>query len=198
MTTILTQAEFARQQNYSRSHVTRLKQAGRLVMVGEGRAAKVMAAESVERIKNTEGTRDDVAARHAQMRATGAERAPGDTQASPTSQIAPQTTIEQARENKALAESRRVMAAADKEEMERDRLAGALLAREDVDAAFKSIGALVRAEVVKLADRLAPIVTPMQVQAEVHAEIDAAVRGMLESVARATQQQIEALKGGEA
>jgi hypothetical protein len=64
--TILTQSEFARAQGWSRSHVTALKQAGRLVLADDGR---VDVEASLARIAATRGGgRDDVAARHAAAR----------------------------------------------------------------------------------------------------------------------------------
>lgn len=73
----LTQAEFARLQGWSRSHVTGLKQAGRLVMVETPHGARVDVAASLARIEETrDPNRDDVAARHAAGRiASGAENA---------------------------------------------------------------------------------------------------------------------------
>lgn len=66
----MTQAEFARLQGWSRSHVTGLKQAGRLVMVETVHGARVDVAGSLARIAATaDARRDDVGARHAANRA---------------------------------------------------------------------------------------------------------------------------------
>jgi len=74
--TEITQAEFARQNKWSRSHVTGLKQAGRLVMTEDGK--HVLVKESLARIEATrDPNRDDVAERHA------AERAAVSTPAAP-------------------------------------------------------------------------------------------------------------------
>ena len=76
MTTGISQAEFARQIGVDRAHVTRLKQAGRLVMADDG---KVDAAASCARIAATaDPNRDDVAARHAAAKVS-APPAPPDT-----------------------------------------------------------------------------------------------------------------------
>ncbi len=184
MIQVVTKAEFARIIGKDRSWVTRMAQQGRLAMEGD----RVKVEESRALLEQTRGTRDDVADRHAENRSH--QRFQPDARAQDQD-----ASMESARRVKAVSEARRVRAIADQEEMTRDRLAGSLLAREDVDAAFKSIGALVRAEVVKLADRLAPIVTPMQTQADVHAEIDAEGRNMLENIVAATHKQIEAVKG---
>ena len=59
-----TKAAFARRLNWNRSTVTRAAQAGRLVMSGN----LVDVEASIARIKATEGSRADVAARHAAER----------------------------------------------------------------------------------------------------------------------------------
>jgi len=65
--TKVTQAEFARMQGWSRSHVTGLKQAGRLVMSDSGK--RVLVKESLARIEATKDpNRDDVAKRHEENR----------------------------------------------------------------------------------------------------------------------------------
>lgn len=160
MNSPVTLAEFARQQGYTRSHVTRLKQAGRLVTVGEGRAAMVKVDESVARIEQTRGLRDDVARRHREAK----QKMPAGPQ---NGAQAPQTAagqgeggypstpgLQTARDEKVMAETRRVMALADVEEMNRDKLAGNLIAREDVDAAMKAIGSLFRARSEQLVAQL--------------------------------------------
>lgn len=64
MTEAVTQAEFARRLDVDKSYVTRLKQAGRLVLNDAGN--KVLVEESLQRIKETaDPNRDDVAMRHA-------------------------------------------------------------------------------------------------------------------------------------
>lgn len=68
--TLETQSAFARRIGHAKSHITDLKQAGRLVMVGEGRGARVDVEASLARIEETrDPNRDDVAARHAAARA---------------------------------------------------------------------------------------------------------------------------------
>lgn len=70
--TLMTQAEFARHVNYDKAYVSRLKQAGRLVMV-EG---KVDVEASLALIEQTKGGREDVAERHAEERQSTTPRAP--------------------------------------------------------------------------------------------------------------------------
>jgi len=66
---MISQAEFARQNNWSRSYVTQLKKDGRLVMVADGKRMKVDVDASLARIKATEDpNREDVKQRHAAER----------------------------------------------------------------------------------------------------------------------------------
>ncbi|QKJ67472.1 hypothetical protein HQN60_12575 [Deefgea piscis] len=65
MTQLVTQAEFARMTGYAKSYITKLKQAGRLVIIDD----KVDVAASQARIAATDGAaRPDVSDRHAQHR----------------------------------------------------------------------------------------------------------------------------------
>lgn len=163
MNSPVTLAEFARQQGYTRSHVTRLKQAGRLVTVGEGRAAMVKVDESVARIEQTRGLRDDVARRHREAKQKTPAGPQNGAQATQTATGQgeggyPSTPgLQTARDEKVMAETRRVMALADVEEMNRDKLAGNLIAREDVDAAMKAVGSRFRALTDVFVDQLAPV-----------------------------------------
>jgi hypothetical protein len=202
----VTMAAFARLIGHDRSHVTRLRQAERIVCTGSGRATLVDVAASIALIKQTSGLRDDVAARHASARPApmgqGGESprtqpaAPGSANvaASPdTPPEAPLGIMEQARRDKLLAESRRVQASADREEMERDKLAGDLIAREDVDAAMKFVGATVRSEMEILPDQLAPLVVPITSIEEAHTLIAEAGSNILVRLGEAIERQQAAL-----
>lgn len=69
--TTLTQSQFARHLGVDRAYITRLKQAGRLVMTDDG---KVKVAESEARIAATaDPAKDQVAARHAAERAAAVD-----------------------------------------------------------------------------------------------------------------------------
>lgn len=63
--TTLTKSAFAKQQGWSPSYVTKLKEHGRLVLDDAG---KVMVQATLEKIKATAGARGDVAARNAAER----------------------------------------------------------------------------------------------------------------------------------
>ena len=208
----LTQAAFALHLGVDKAHVTRLKHAGRLVMVD----GLVDVAASERRIAQTAGTRDDVARRHAEGRAgrpgQGAEAPPaaippaGATNAAPDGPTptpaadppasappdaaAPTlTALDTARELKILAESRRVQAAAAREELELARARGDVIAREDVDAALKFAGATLRGEIERLADQLAPLVAPVADLEECRATIDQSARDVLARFVQACERQ---------
>ena len=188
----LTQRAFAAAQGWTPAWVAKLKRDGRLVLVGDGRRKRVAVAESLARIAQTAGTRDDVARRHAEARQAGPDyRGKGD--ASPTPAGALLGELDAARHLKVTAEARRVAALADREEMERDRLAGALIAREDVDAAMRFLGAAVRAQMEVFADQVAPLVAPVADLDECHALLTEQCRQVLTAVAEALERQAAAL-----
>ena len=121
-------------------------------MHGEGRAALVNVEASLEAMKQTEGNRQDVAERHAEARNRAQEHKTPD---------GADATMDEARRVKVLAESRRVAADADRAEIERDKLAGNLIAREDVEAVLKFTGAAVRQLLEVFPDQVAPLVAPV-------------------------------------
>lgn len=181
MADLITQSEFASRIGKSRQYVGKLKDAGRLVMVGD----KVDAEKSAAMIAQTSGTRDDVADRHAQNRAAA------------SSSVPPQQfdSMEKARRVKAVADARRVAALADKEEMERDKLAGNLIAREDVDAAMKFIGATVRSLMDVFPDQVSPVVAPITDMTECHALLSEHCRNVLIGLGDAIERQKNELSG---
>lgn len=132
--TTATQSEFAAILGVNKSHITRLKQAGRLVIVGEGKDTRVDVVASKLRIAETEGGRDDVAARHA------AEKG---------------LTLPVPNEKRVDAQARKEMAQADLAEMERDKMRGGLIEREQVDMALADIVAFARQGVENLPHRVA-------------------------------------------
>jgi len=164
---------FADSQNWSPGYVTKLKQAGRLVLNDKG--DRVLVAESLQRIKETGGKRRDVKERHAENR----ENKPAEPR--------PQSS-------KSEAETRSAIAKADMEEMERDKLAGSLIPRDDVDAAMKFIGATVRSLLDVFPDQVAPIVVATNDLTECHAEITEHCRNVLVQLGDAIQKQCAALE----
>lgn len=186
--------DFAAHIGRSPSYVTSLIKAGRLVLDGSGVHAKVKVAESLALIANTQGARDDVAARHAFERgADGLGPQPGP-------EIAPTGSGELAvtlRERRAEEELRRTRALADQEEMTAAKMRGDLIAREDVDAAMKFVGATLRSLLEVMPDQLAPIVAPLTALDEVHAALQDHCRDIQERFGAAiARQKDEIAKGG--
>jgi phage terminase Nu1 subunit (DNA packaging protein) len=131
LATTATQSQFAGQLGCNKSHVTRLKQAGRLVLDDKG---LVLVEASKARIAETEGGRDDVAARHAAEK--GQE-------------------IKKLDETRVSAQTRKEMAQADVAEMERDVMRGKLIEREQVEMALADLVAFARQGVENLPHRVA-------------------------------------------
>jgi hypothetical protein len=184
---ICTQAEFAARQGWHRSTVTRLKQAGRLVMQG----ARVDAAASLARIEETGGMRFDVAERHAAQRA---QQAGQKTPAAPSAGLgegegqgaganAPQAPDAVPGERRSDAQARKESALADLAEMDVKQKRGELIPKPDVDAALRSFGASVRAKLDVLPDQLAPILVAVADLDEIHALLAEHCRGILSAVA---------------
>lgn len=130
-----TQSEFAGIIGVHKSHITRLKQQGRLVIVGSGKAARVDVFASQLRLAETEGGRDDVAARFAAESGQEATNAPS--------------------EKRVDAQSRKEAAQADLAEMERDKMRGLLIEREQVEQALADIVAYARQGIENLPHRVA-------------------------------------------
>lgn len=201
----ITLKAFAELQGWRPSYVTKLKKSGRLVF---SQAGRVKVRESLELIAQTAGSRSDVATRHQDARQAKTPHASVATDSSEASQHQPQEknapdaeastlmTLKDAQHIKAFAESRRVAALADREEMERDRLAGDLIAREDVDAAMKFIGATVRGLMEVFPDQTAPLVAPAADLEECHALLLDQCRNVLINLGDAIERQRVALDGG--
>lgn len=184
----VTQAEFARLLGRDKAHVTRLKQAGRLVMDGK----LVRVEESRRRIAATGGHRPDVAARHEAARGGTDWSAAGATlearfEAQQAIEVA--RTVEDWRDLRVKSEARRMQAQADREEMERDRLAGNLIAKEDAGRAMRDIGAAIRAAMENYADQVAPLVAPVTDLDQAHAILAEQCRNVLQQVADAIRRQ---------
>lgn len=144
-------SEFARLQGWSPSYVTKLKEAGRLVLTADGQRVRV--AESLTRIKDTEDpNRDDVRARHARAR-TAAGGAPlGETGLPPTAD--PQNPAGQSFAN-ARAVKERFLALLAK--LEYERATGKVVETADVHAAGTEAGTVLRAGIESLPDLVAPL-----------------------------------------
>ena len=153
MTELVSQAEFARRQGWSKSYVTKLKQAGRLVLDDKGR---VLVDESLARLRETaDPNRDDVVRRNAEQRAA------------PT----PPAEDLDDRIGKTFAEARAVKEryAALKSKAEYEQMIGKLVDAEDVRRAALDAGAWFRARIETLPDQLAAELAPETDPARCHA-----------------------------
>lgn len=179
---LLSKSAFARFINRKPSYVTSLLREGRLVMEGAGRGAKVRVKESLAKMAATRGARDDVAARWAEMAGSEVPEAAGAPETPPAASGGPVVAdlVADLREERARAELRRTKALADQEEMAAGKMRGELIAREDVDAFCKAIGAAFRAALDVLPDQVAPIVAPVTALDECHAILTDARNNALE------------------
>lgn len=200
MTQLLKQAAFANLQGWHKSTVTRLKQAGRLVMVG----GRVDVLASMKRIEETGGMRDDVAERHATERAqktaaTGRAQVGEGKDAGESEKSDPAAEDQGGRgETRANAQARKEAAQADLAEMEVRQKRGELIPKADVDLALRSFGASVRAKLDVVADQIAPLVAPVSDLDEVHALVSEHMRGILTAVADdMSRAAVAAVKAGE-
>lgn len=148
----VTQAEFARIAGFTKSRITQLKQAGRLVLDERG---QVRVAESLARIEATaDPAHAAVAERHAQARAS---RNGGGAASNP-----PETDEEghggpgiSSGDYKAW-QTRKMRADAQKAEIERDEMLRRLIPAEAADFALADLAAAVRSELELLPVRLTP------------------------------------------
>lgn len=199
---IETKAAFARRLNVHKSQITRAAQAGRLVLLADG---MVDVEASVERWYATKAGRDDVSARHAaNRRGGGSEAGAGGESGANGLQSIPATGATGAAtdgllETRAAAQARKESAGADLLELERAQKLGALISREDCDAAMKFIGAALRAALDVMPDQTAPLVAPITALDQVHEVLADAARSVLAAVGDAIERQrieLEAIHAG--
>lgn len=191
--------DFARFLGLAPSYITALVKAGRVVTDGEGRGALIRVGESVALIEATQAGRFDVARRHAAARRRGAFEVPGDGVPRSTPENAPKRDSESHDPERLVdAKTRKESAQADQEEMKAAQMAGNLIAREDVDAAMKFLGASVRAAMDIFPDQTAPILCAVSDLNETHALLTEACRNVLHDIGVAIERQQGQLqqKGG--
>lgn len=182
--------DFAKYLGIAPSYVTALVKAGRVVTDGEGRGALIRVAESVALIEATQAGRFDVARRHAAARRRGAFEVPGDTSPRSTPENAPKRDSESPDPERLVdAKTRKESAQADQEEMKAAQMAGNLIAREDVDAAMKFLGAAVRAAMDVFPDQTAPVLCAVTDLNETHALLTEACRNVLHDIGVAIERQ---------
>jgi hypothetical protein len=179
------QAQFARRLGKDRSYVTRLKQAGRLVM----RDGKVVVDESLQRLEATESPLPrDIAKREAMAdyRAQRDDASEAGGAAYPFGADAPEPLEAIGRRIKA-AQARKLAAEADRAEMDRSRLEGSLCETAAVITAGMAIGAAVREAFESLADRHAPELAATTDPTQVHARLTEAAELALQDLSRELQ-----------
>ena len=184
--------DFARFLGLAPSYITALVKAGRVVTEGEGRGALVKVAESVALIEATQAGRFDVARRHAAARRRGQNEAQGDALVRSTPENSPKRDSESRDPERLVdAKTRKESAQADQEEMKAAQMAGNLIAREDVDAAMKFLGASVRAAMDVFPDQTAPVLCAVTDLNETHALLTEACRNVLHDIGVAIERQFE-------
>ncbi|CAH1387978.1 hypothetical protein [Candidatus Nitrotoga sp. M5] len=168
--TLENQSQFAKRLGHDKGYITRLKQAGRLVMEGD----RVNVEASLARIQATQGDRPQVADYHAEQREhKSASPSWGGVAGMSGGNVSPgaDLSLEKARRVRAISEARIKTAQADQEEMARDKMAGNLIAKEDVDFVLRDFGTTLSSHLENLADRLAPIVYPITTLNDTHTAI---------------------------
>jgi phage terminase Nu1 subunit (DNA packaging protein) len=195
---ILTKSDFAKLLGLMPSYVTALIKAGRVVLDGDGRAARVRVAESLALIEATQGGRFDVARRHAAARRQGANAGAGIPMVRSTPENASKRDSDDVEPERLVdAKTRKESAQADQEEMKAAQMAGNLIAREDVDAAMKFLGAALRAAMDVFPDQTAPVLCAVTDLNEIHALLTEACRNVLMDIGAAIERQREQLAGGQ-
>ena len=179
------------------SYVTALVKAGRVVLDGEGRAAQIKVAETLALLESTTGGRFDVARRHAAARIGRDKNGAGISQSRSTPEIGSKRDADDPRDERLVdAKTRKESAQADQEEMKAAQMAGNLIAREDVDAAMRFLGAAVRAAMDVFPDQTAPVICAVTDLNETHALLTDACRNVLADIGQAIERQQAALAGG--
>lgn len=173
----VTQAEFARMMGWSRSYITALKKAGRLVLNAIG---NVLVEPSIARIKETaDPNRDDVAQRHA------AERSKPPT---PDDEEEAEATIGGHDYQKARAQKEHYLAEQARIQFERD--IGKLVEKSEVDAAVGDVVTAFRQRLENLPHRTAPELVGKDLDA-IRATLKQEVHGALAEMEREFSRQIE-------
>lgn len=167
--TLMTGKEFAMHIGVSPAYVSKLKQAGRLVL--EGR--RIDAARSKKRIASTrDPARQDVVERVAKKK-NGTARPPIDEGGAESEQSL----------NYATARARREHALAEAAELDLLARKGSLCDADEVERAVLALAAQVRAKFERLADRVAPEVAALTDETKVRAFILEEVDELLEALA---------------
>lgn len=175
-------SEFARLQGWRPSYVTKLKQAGRLVLTDTGR---VDVDASVARIKASEDpNRDDVRKRHAEARDAAKSES---NDASPPRSEAADRAGQSYTTSRAVKERYLALNA----KLEYERAAGQLVETATVQRAGTEVGAVLRGALENLPDQLAPLLA--EGDADREARIYAHLRDHAEQILTEISRKLEAL-----
>lgn len=183
MTDAVSFSEFARVLDVSPSYVTKLRDAGRLVLTGDGK--RVVVEASRVRIKETEsGSPQHTAARESHARRRGAGNENGRDVDPPDSPRSPETS-------RAYWERREAAARAQTREIELAKLRGELVETAVVRAAGIEAGGVLRSTLENVPDQLAPLLAEGDPERE--ARIYAQLRDHIEQVLTEISRKLEAL-----
>lgn len=172
--------DFAELLGLQPSYITALIKAGRVVLDGEGRRARVRVAESLALIESTTAGRFDVARRHAAAR----RQPPTATAPGASLRSTPENAIKrdsESRDDKSLIshKTRKEAAQADQEEFKAAEMAGSLAKVDSVLTALNDAGATVRSLCDVFPDQNAASLSALHELSDVHAFLVEAMRGFL-------------------
>lgn len=181
-TTLLTKSQFAKANGWAASYVTQLAAEGRLVLVGEGRAARVDAPASLKRIHETrDARRDYVAERHARARpplpavaAAPLGTAPDHPEFTDTPDPAP--VVPAADEGRGKVRKLREIVGTEMDRIEYQLLDGTMVERRSADPAWSGLGVSVRAGLDAMIERTAPALAACATPADAAALLRRALR----------------------
>jgi phage terminase Nu1 subunit (DNA packaging protein) len=206
MSNELKRKQFADQQGWRPSYVTKLSKQGRLVLTEDGQRVKV--AETLALVEATKGGRNDVAERHADSRELPpqeqAEAAPTASAENIVSELLHALTSPHvdkvikavptaANLVKGISDARRSAALADQEEMNRDRQAKSQIDYEDMRFVIADMGATLHSHLSNLPDQLTPAVYGRSMD-ETYAAIAQVVPQIESAVADAMFRRIKELR----
>lgn len=187
-----TQAQFALRLGCAKSWVTQLKQAGRLVMTADGLVDVEASLARIEATESPDAVHQARARAHADARGGQGGAAP----ALPTTEPPkpPPESLESIGLRLKKAEADKREHEAEIARMERERLAGNLVEREVVDYVLADYATTLRSTLEGRADRLAPVLYPLQTLEEYHAAILEADEQVLKEMEEALKRKAEAFE----
>lgn len=174
-----TRADFARRMGWNRSSVTRAVQDGRVVLAG-GLVDVEASLEKIEALAHP-AAHHRAHARQLEESRRAKEKGKGGDENNAASGKA-REGVEAINLRLKIAEADKREHEADMARMERETMAGNLIAREDVEFALDDFGATLRSLMENLADRLAPVVHPLQTIEETHAALSEAAQDVLQTM----------------